>query len=52
MKNSKIPIGITIGDPSGIGPEIVISALSNAKINKNIAPIVYGNYSYLKKTMF
>ena len=50
MKNSKIPIGITIGDPSGIGPEIVISALSNAKINKNITPIVYGNYSYLKKT--
>tara|TARA_B100000745_G_C20132277_1_gene388004 strand:- start:129 stop:1103 length:975 start_codon:yes stop_codon:yes gene_type:complete len=52
MKNSKIPIGITIGDPSGIGPEIVISALSNAKINKNIAPIVYGNYSYLKKTAY
>ena len=52
MKNSKIPIGITIGDPSGIGPEIVISALSNAKINKNITPIVYGNYSYLKKTAY
>ena len=52
MKNSKMPIGITIGDPSGIGPEIVVSALSNSKINKNIAPIVYGNYFYLEKTVY
>ena len=43
--NLLTPIGITIGDPSGIGPEIVVSALNNPKINKNIIPIIYGNHS-------
>ena len=47
--NLLTPIGITIGDPSGIGPEIVVSALNNPKINKNIIPIIYGNHNFLLK---
>ena len=47
--NLLTPIGITIGDPSGIGPEIVVSALNSPKINKNIIPIIYGNHNFLLK---
>lgn len=43
MTNKIVPIGITMGDPGGIGPEIIVRAF----INKLPAPaIVYGN-SYI-----
>jgi len=36
-------IGITMGDPAGIGAEIVIKALSNEEIYKKSRPIVIGS---------
>ena len=36
-------IGITMGDPSGIGPEIIIKTLSDAAIYKICRPVVYGD---------
>ncbi len=42
MKN-KLIIGITIGDPAGIGPEVVIKALSSPDITKNANFIVIGD---------
>ena len=36
-------IGITMGDPSGIGPEIIIKALSDAKIYDICRPVVFGD---------
>lgn len=42
-------IGITIGDPAGIGPEIVLKALRNEEIYKNCKPLVIGNIAVLKK---
>ena len=51
MTNKKnILVGITMGDPLGIGPEIIISALSSKKINKLILPVIFGNYSILQRS--
>jgi len=36
-------IGITLGDPAGIGPEIVVKSLANPDIYKQCIPIVIGN---------
>lgn len=40
---SKPKIGITIGDINGIGPEVIIKALSNPKILELCTPIIYGS---------
>jgi len=40
-------IAITMGDPSGIGPEIIIGAYINGLYNLNCIPIVVGNKEYL-----
>jgi 4-hydroxythreonine-4-phosphate dehydrogenase len=47
-------IGITLGDLNGIGPEVVIKALSDARILNSLTPVVYGNtrvLSYYRKLM-
>ncbi len=41
-------IGITLGDPSGIGPEIVIKGVSQISNNKNLS--IFGSKTILKKT--
>lgn len=42
-------IGITIGDPAGIGPEIVLKALRNEEVYKSCKPLVIGNIAVLRK---
>ncbi|MDR1658576.1 MAG: 4-hydroxythreonine-4-phosphate dehydrogenase PdxA [Deltaproteobacteria bacterium] len=42
-------IGITIGDPAGIGPEITVKALSNDRIYDICVPVVIGDYEALDK---
>jgi len=47
-------IGITLGDINGIGPEVVIKALSDARILNFFTPVIYGSsrvLSYYKKMM-
>lgn len=41
-------IGITMGDPAGIGPEIAIKALAREEIYKECVPVVIGDYEPLK----
>jgi len=36
-------IGITMGDPAGIGPEIVVKALSNPALHEAARPLVLGD---------
>lgn len=44
----KMRIGITIGDPSGIGPEIVLKALArNPDLFKEAITIVFGHFKIL-----
>jgi 4-hydroxythreonine-4-phosphate dehydrogenase len=45
MKNIKI--GITLGDVNGIGPEIIIKALSNSELLNYFTPIIYGSSKVL-----
>ena len=40
MSNKRPRIGITLGDPAGIGPEILVKALP--KINEICEPVVFG----------
>jgi len=49
--NHKPLILVTMGDPSGIGPEIVAMALNNEKIYKNAKPIVVGSTAIIKRTV-
>ena len=42
-------IAITMGDPAGIGPEVVLKALTEKQIYKISSPIVIGDVSVLEK---
>lgn len=47
-------IGITFGDLNGIGPEVIIRALSDSRLLNWITPVVYGStrvISFYKKLM-
>ena len=41
-------IGITMGDPAGIGPEIIVKAILEYDINKICRPIVIGDAGVIK----
>ena len=43
MLNDLPVIGITMGDPSGIGPEIIVKTLSDFKIHEICRPVVLGD---------
>jgi len=49
MKNLKPIIGITMGDPAGIGPEIILKALKYDSVYKWCLPVVIGKYEIFKK---
>ena len=40
---SKVKLGITIGDINGIGPEVIIKALSNDMLLNECVPFIYGS---------
>lgn len=42
-------IGITMGDPSGIGPEVTIKALIHPEVQQVCAPIIFGTIDILEK---
>ena len=44
-------IGITMGDPSGIGPEIIIKAFSDAELYKICNPVILGDPGALLEGM-
>lgn len=44
-------IGITMGDPASIGPELCIKALSYQKIYEKCSPIVIGDANILRKAL-
>jgi 4-hydroxythreonine-4-phosphate dehydrogenase len=51
---SPIKVGISIGDINGIGPEIIMKALSDARILQDCTPIIYGStkiFAYYKKLL-
>ncbi|UFT98786.1 4-hydroxythreonine-4-phosphate dehydrogenase PdxA [Radiobacillus kanasensis] len=42
-------IGLTMGDASGVGPEIILKALNHKETYKLAKPIVIGDYSILER---
>ena len=46
----QIKIGITMGDPAGIGPEIIVKALSSPDIRNSCLPVVIGDIAICKET--
>ena len=44
-------VGITMGDPTGIGPEIIAKALSREELFQSCRPIVLGDQAVLAKTL-
>ena len=47
MKMKQI-IGITMGDPAGIGAEVIVKSLKNQKIYDDCIPVIYGDYYAIK----
>jgi 4-hydroxythreonine-4-phosphate dehydrogenase len=45
--DSKPLIGITLGDPNGVGPEVTLKALSDNKVLRSATPVVYGSVAAL-----
>jgi 4-hydroxythreonine-4-phosphate dehydrogenase len=43
-------IGITMGDPAGIGPEVMVKALVNKKVRQSCYPLVFGSYNIILST--
>jgi len=42
-------IGITMGDPNGIGPEIVVKSVLSDEVLSICSPVIYGSKSVLRK---
>jgi 4-hydroxythreonine-4-phosphate dehydrogenase len=43
MNEHKLRIGITLGDPNGIGPEVVMKALHDQALLDLCTPVIFGN---------
>jgi 4-hydroxythreonine-4-phosphate dehydrogenase len=43
-------VGITIGDPAGIGPEVVLKAVADEEVSSGCLPVVIGNARLLAGT--
>jgi 4-hydroxythreonine-4-phosphate dehydrogenase len=51
IKNYLPKIGITMGDPTGIGPEIIVKALSKKILFQVCRPVVFGDQGVLERTI-
>ncbi len=49
-KRSKLLIGITMGDPCGIGPEIILKSLKSTTIRKSANYVIIGSDEVLERT--
>ena len=54
MKNGKITVGITPGDGNGIGYEVIIKSLADARILSSFTPVIYGSskiFGFYRKSL-
>ena len=52
--HQKPVIGITMGDINGIGPEVIIKALNDNRLNNMVTPVIFGSgkiLSYYRKSL-
>ncbi|MBW3042589.1 4-hydroxythreonine-4-phosphate dehydrogenase PdxA [Prochlorococcus marinus] len=48
--NNKNTLAISLGDPAGIGTEIILKALASDNLNKNINPLLIGCKNHIYQT--
>ena len=51
IMSSKPIIGITMGDPAGIGPEVVVKAVTDEMIKQICHPLVFGSYQVISSAV-
>ncbi|BFU95268.1 MAG: 4-hydroxythreonine-4-phosphate dehydrogenase [Nitrospira sp.] len=52
QQNTKLPLlGITMGDPAGIGPEVIVKALAGSRVRRLCLPLVIGSHSIMRETV-
>lgn len=51
MSNEKPVVGVTVGDPAGVGPEIVVKALSDPTTYESVRPVVYAERCVLEAAL-
>ena len=51
MQNNKPIIGITMGDPAGVGPEIAIKASAYKKVYDKCRPLIIGDAKVIQSCM-
>ena len=44
-------IGVTVGDPAGIGPEITVKALRNPEVQRSVRAVVIADRAVLERTL-
>jgi 4-hydroxythreonine-4-phosphate dehydrogenase len=49
MKRAKPILGLTMGDPAGIGPEICLRALREPGVLKICTPVLFGDFGVLQR---
>jgi 4-hydroxythreonine-4-phosphate dehydrogenase len=49
MKTTRPILGLTMGDPAGIGPEICLRALTEPAVRKLCVPVLFGDVGVLKR---
>jgi 4-hydroxythreonine-4-phosphate dehydrogenase len=47
-KDEKIRVGITSGDPNGVGIETIIQVFSDSRVSEGITPVIYANPEIIK----
>jgi len=49
MKTALPILGLTMGDPAGIGPEICLRAMNSAAVRKLCVPVLFGDAAILRR---
>ncbi|HLR24537.1 MAG TPA: 4-hydroxythreonine-4-phosphate dehydrogenase PdxA, partial [Fodinibius sp.] len=49
MRNEKPILGVTMGDPAGVGPEIILKGLTGDKVYELCNPLVFGDARVIRK---
>ena len=51
LKNSKPIVGISVGDPNGIGIEVLLKSLKDASVLEKCSVVVFSNLKLIKNQM-
>lgn len=51
MNNARPIVGISVGDPGGIGPEVTVKALASPKVFEQCRPLVIGDASVVRDAL-